>query len=91
MGVRARRGGASRTSVVWSVCGLREPVAQVIIVAGHSLYFRQFFRTFLPHACEHVSKNKKIANGKHACEAAPRAAAWVASRAACARRWRDRV
>ena len=44
---------------------------EVVIVAGHSLYFRQFFRSFLPHACEHVSKNKKIDNGKRARPRAP--------------------
>lgn len=33
-----------------------------IIVAGHSLYFRNFFRTFLPNNSDHVSKNSKIKN-----------------------------
>jgi len=34
-----------------------------IIVSGHSLYFRWFFRMHLPHGLQHISKNKKIANG----------------------------
>jgi len=36
---------------------------QHIIVAGHSLWFRSFFRTFLPHKVDHVSKKKKLVNG----------------------------
>jgi len=34
-----------------------------IIVSGHSLYFRWFFRMHLPHGLQHIAKNKKIANG----------------------------
>mmetsp|Transcript_17159 Transcript_17159/g.24145 ORF Transcript_17159/g.24145 Transcript_17159/m.24145 type:complete len:401 (-) Transcript_17159:24-1226(-) len=34
-----------------------------VIVAGHSLWFRSFFRTFLPHTVDHVSKKKKLVNG----------------------------
>ena len=34
-----------------------------IIVGGHSLWFRSFFRTFLPRDFEHVSKKKKLING----------------------------
>eukprot|EP00550_Attheya_septentrionalis_P003936 CAMPEP_0198288346 /NCGR_PEP_ID=MMETSP1449-20131203/6869_1 /TAXON_ID=420275 /ORGANISM="Attheya septentrionalis, Strain CCMP2084" /LENGTH=375 /DNA_ID=CAMNT_0043986461 /DNA_START=108 /DNA_END=1235 /DNA_ORIENTATION=+ len=34
-----------------------------IIVGGHSLWFRSFFRSFLPRTFEHVSKKKKIVNG----------------------------
>jgi len=34
-----------------------------IIVSGHSLYFRWFFRMHLPHGLQHISKKKKIANG----------------------------
>ncbi|CAB9509243.1 expressed unknown protein [Seminavis robusta] len=34
-----------------------------IVAAGHSLWFRSFFRTFLPKDYDHVSKVKKIRNG----------------------------
>jgi hypothetical protein len=34
----------------------------VIIVGGHSLWFKYFFQTFLPHATHHDAKNKKITN-----------------------------
>lgn len=34
-----------------------------IVCSGHSLYFRWFFRMHLPHHLQHISKNKKIANG----------------------------
>jgi broad specificity phosphatase PhoE len=34
----------------------------VIIVGGHSLWFRYFFQTFLPHSIDHPSKKQKITN-----------------------------
>jgi broad specificity phosphatase PhoE len=34
-----------------------------IIAAGHSLYFRFFFQTFLPYASVHEAKKSKMANG----------------------------
>jgi hypothetical protein len=34
-----------------------------IVAAGHSLWFRSFFRTYLPSTVEHVSKKKKLVNG----------------------------
>jgi broad specificity phosphatase PhoE len=34
-----------------------------IVVSGHSLYFRWFFRMHLPHGLQHIAKKKKIANG----------------------------
>lgn len=34
----------------------------VIIVGGHSLWFKAFFQTFLPHGVDHISKKKKIVN-----------------------------
>mmetsp|Transcript_33117 Transcript_33117/g.64006 ORF Transcript_33117/g.64006 Transcript_33117/m.64006 type:complete len:98 (-) Transcript_33117:67-360(-) len=37
--------------------------SSVIIAGGHSLYFRNFFRAFLPHKSAHPSKNHKIKNG----------------------------
>jgi hypothetical protein len=33
-----------------------------IIVGGHSLWFKYFFATYLPHSSKHDAKNKKIAN-----------------------------
>jgi hypothetical protein len=33
-----------------------------IIVGGHSLWFKNFFQTYLPHSCTHDAKNKKITN-----------------------------
>lgn len=34
----------------------------IIIVGGHSLWFKQYFNTFLPHSCTHEARNKKIQN-----------------------------
>jgi hypothetical protein len=34
-----------------------------LIVGGHSLWFRSFFRTFLPRSSNHVAKTKKLVNG----------------------------
>lgn len=36
---------------------------EYIIVGGHSIWFRYFFKTFLPYSITHVAKNKKIVNG----------------------------
>lgn len=33
-----------------------------IIVGGHSLWFRSFFQTYLPHSCTHDAKTKKMEN-----------------------------
>mmetsp|Transcript_23581 Transcript_23581/g.34278 ORF Transcript_23581/g.34278 Transcript_23581/m.34278 type:complete len:360 (-) Transcript_23581:179-1258(-) len=33
-----------------------------VIVGGHSIWFRTFFKTFLPYGVDHVSKKKKIVN-----------------------------
>jgi broad specificity phosphatase PhoE len=33
-----------------------------VIVGGHSIWFRSFFKTFLPYTIDHVSKTKKIVN-----------------------------
>ena len=35
---------------------------KVIIVGGHSLWFRSFFQLFLPPAADHISKKRKIVN-----------------------------
>lgn len=34
-----------------------------VIVCGHSIFFREFFKSYLPKATEHVAKRKKIVNG----------------------------
>lgn len=34
-----------------------------VVVGGHSIWFRSFFRLFLPYSVHHVSKNKKLVNG----------------------------
>ena len=33
-----------------------------IICGGHSIWFRSFFRTFLPNTIDHVSKTRKVVN-----------------------------
>lgn len=35
---------------------------EIIIVGGHSLWFKYFFQTFMPHASKHDAKTKKITN-----------------------------
>jgi broad specificity phosphatase PhoE len=34
-----------------------------VVVAGHSLWFRSFFQTYMPHTVEHIAKKKKMVNG----------------------------
>lgn len=34
----------------------------IVVAGGHSLYFREFFRNFLPRAADHIAKKKKIVN-----------------------------
>jgi hypothetical protein len=36
---------------------------EYVIVGGHSIWFRSFFRTFLPYSIHHASKNKTIVFG----------------------------
>jgi hypothetical protein len=33
-----------------------------VIVGGHSIWFRSFFRTYLPYTVDHVSKKRKVVN-----------------------------
>jgi hypothetical protein len=33
-----------------------------VICGGHSIWFRSFFRTFLPNTIDHVSKTRKVVN-----------------------------
>ena len=35
---------------------------QYVVAGGHSIWFRSFFRTFLPHKIDHDGKNKKVVN-----------------------------
>ena len=35
---------------------------QYVVVGGHSIWFRSFFRTFLPYKEDHVGKQKKVVN-----------------------------
>jgi len=36
---------------------------EVLICGGHSIWFRSFFKTFLPYSDNHVAKTRKIVNG----------------------------
>lgn len=38
------------------------PAPDAIIVCGHSLWFREFFKTYLPKGCTHEAKSLKMAN-----------------------------
>lgn len=33
-----------------------------VVVGGHSIWFRSFFRTFLPYKVDHIGKQKKVVN-----------------------------
>eukprot|EP00568_Trieres_chinensis_P002089 CAMPEP_0183310730 /NCGR_PEP_ID=MMETSP0160_2-20130417/32938_1 /TAXON_ID=2839 ORGANISM="Odontella Sinensis, Strain Grunow 1884" /NCGR_SAMPLE_ID=MMETSP0160_2 /ASSEMBLY_ACC=CAM_ASM_000250 /LENGTH=363 /DNA_ID=CAMNT_0025475073 /DNA_START=131 /DNA_END=1222 /DNA_ORIENTATION=+ len=35
---------------------------EYVIVGGHSIWFRSFFRTFIPYNTDHVSKKRKVVN-----------------------------
>eukprot|EP00928_Gymnodinium_smaydae_P055732 TRINITY_DN39218_c0_g1_i1.p1 TRINITY_DN39218_c0_g1~~TRINITY_DN39218_c0_g1_i1.p1 ORF type:complete len:452 (+),score=110.26 TRINITY_DN39218_c0_g1_i1:142-1356(+) len=36
--------------------------SEAIVVCGHSLWFREFFKSFLPKSASHVAKEKKMVN-----------------------------
>jgi hypothetical protein len=36
---------------------------EAVIAVGHSYWFRSFFRTYLPHDTDHMSKKNKLVNG----------------------------
>eukprot|EP00188_Purpureofilum_apyrenoidigerum_P004606 Plantae.Rhodophyta-Purpureofilum_apyrenoidigerum.ctg5323.p1 GENE.Plantae.Rhodophyta-Purpureofilum_apyrenoidigerum.ctg5323~~Plantae.Rhodophyta-Purpureofilum_apyrenoidigerum.ctg5323.p1 ORF type:complete len:356 (+),score=76.24 Plantae.Rhodophyta-Purpureofilum_apyrenoidigerum.ctg5323:1571-2638(+) len=40
----------------------RQTASTVIVAAGHSLWFRDFFREYLPAQAEHIGKLKKMVN-----------------------------
>ena len=41
----------------------KESTVDNVVAAGHSLWFRSFFQTYLPASTTHVSKKKKLING----------------------------
>ena len=49
------------TSLIFQMKALVEK--EVLIIGGHSLWFRSFFREFLPRELDHISKKKKMVNG----------------------------
>jgi len=49
------------TTQVFEMKALAEK--EVLIIGGHSLWFRSFFREFLPREFDHISKKKKMVNG----------------------------
>lgn len=54
-------GGAGEESITPSA-GSSNAALQEVIVVGHSGYFRNFFRRFLPQSSTHVSKRLKMQN-----------------------------
>jgi len=44
-------------------CVFEDIEKDAVVAAGHSLWFRSFFRTYLPATTEHIAKKKKIVNG----------------------------
>lgn len=40
----------------------KQTAQDAIVVSGHSIWFREFFRSYLPKACQHRAKTSKIAN-----------------------------
>ncbi|KAL7702053.1 Histidine phosphatase superfamily (branch 1) [Lotmaria passim] len=54
-------GGHGERSLVPAAGGSNAALQEVIVV-GHSGYFRNFFRRFLPPSSTHVSKKKKLQN-----------------------------
>mmetsp|Transcript_55587 Transcript_55587/g.166597 ORF Transcript_55587/g.166597 Transcript_55587/m.166597 type:complete len:374 (-) Transcript_55587:326-1447(-) len=54
--------GLKRLEAFCSVA-FNEIKKDTIIAGGHSLWFRSFFRTYLPHNFDHISKKKKLING----------------------------
>ena len=50
---------------IWKTLRKNRGVPQDVVVAvGHSLFFRSVFRVCLPRGTEHVSKKKKLVNGR---------------------------
>ena len=62
-GIR-RRGATDCLRVVqWATSPNAVPKeCETIIATGHSIYFREFFKLFLPSSSEHDAKSKKIVN-----------------------------
>uniref|UniRef100_A0A7S2G619 Uncharacterized protein n=1 Tax=Alexandrium andersonii TaxID=327968 RepID=A0A7S2G619_9DINO len=47
--------------VSWVFDGKKDHV-DLIVVSGHSLWFREFFKSYLPKACDHLAKTNKMVN-----------------------------
>lgn len=54
--------GLDRLNEFAAFCMMPQLAGKTIIVGGHSLWFRTFFRTFLPRGFDHVAKDCKMAN-----------------------------
>jgi len=54
--------GLDRMKEFVEFCMNPELEGKTIIVAGHSLWFKKFFQTFMPHNVEHVAKDCKLLN-----------------------------
>jgi len=54
--------GLARLRDFAGFCMAPELEGQTIIAGGHSLWFRTFFQTFLPHETEHIAKVSKMVN-----------------------------
>lgn len=54
--------GLKRMTEFCEFCFSTSVREEYIIVGGHSIWFRSFFKTFLPHKSDHVAKTKKIRN-----------------------------
>lgn len=57
---QARHGGPLRYATAASASSTLLPLS--LVVVGHSLYFRNFFRATLPSTSEHISKTRKMQN-----------------------------
>ena len=54
--------GLKRMIAFCDFCFSSDVKEENIIVGGHSIWFRSFFKTFLPYAMPHACKTKKIVN-----------------------------
>ena len=54
--------GLARLKQFAEFCMAPELEGHTIIAGGHSLWFRTFFQTFMPHAAEHEAKVSKMVN-----------------------------
>jgi hypothetical protein len=54
--------GLQRMRAFCDFCFSPSVTEDYVIVGGHSIWFRSFFKTFLPYEVDHVGKKKKIVN-----------------------------